>query len=256
MVHKARIFSFAAAVVVGLWTCATSGQMGGGRPMRTVLALGGVTISVESPVELKLSRVSIPADASVTYLGDHSLIYVVSGAVVVTSNGQSQSTAQGEGAFISTSIKTDLRAVGGSPAEILQYQLALTNYSAATGLSAPAVVTELRRMAIPSKMLKPGPYEFTLTRVTLSAGGVGPKPHTRSGAALYYVISEGMITMWPAATIDALIGESSTESRPAGAIQEEPFGFIHTWSPRPDSALVLLQANISQEGVPEIIFLK
>jgi hypothetical protein len=111
-------------------------------------------------------------------------------------------------------------------------------------------------MAIPSNTLKPGPYEFSLTRVTLSAGASGPRPHTRSGAALYYVLAEGTITIWQAATVDALSGDSRTESRPTGAIQEEPFGFIHTWTPKSDSALVLLQANVSQEGVPEIIFVK
>ena len=44
--------------------------------------------------------------------------------------------------------------------------------------------------------------------------------------------------------------------RPAGTVQEEPFGFIHSWSPKADAALILLQANVSQEGVPEIIFVK
>jgi quercetin dioxygenase-like cupin family protein len=211
---------------------------------------------VEKPVELTLSRVSIPADASANYLGDHSAIYVVSGALVVTSGNQSQSIQQGDGAYIPSNTKTTLQAAANASAEILQYQLTATNNSAVPTLGAPAVATELRRMAIPSNTLKPGPYEFSLTRVTLSAGASGPKPHTRSGAALYYVLAEGTITIWPAATVDVLSGDSRTESRPTGAIQEEPFGFIHTWTPKSDSALVLLQANVSQEGVPEIIFVK
>jgi hypothetical protein len=60
--------------------------------------------------------------------------------------------------------------------------------------------------------------------------------------------------MWPSATVAALTGESRTEPRQVGAIQEEPYGFIHSWSPKADAPLILLQANISQEGVSEIIF--
>lgn len=251
-----RVFLLSAATVVCCWVCTANSQTGGGRPIRTVLALGRVANLVESSVALKLSRVSIPADASVSYFGDNSVIYVVSGALVVTSDRQRGSIRQGEGAFIPTNTKTTLQAGAGAPTEILQYQLGATNNSNGPALGAPAVVNELRRMLIPNNTLKPGPYEFSLTRVALSAGGVGPKPHTRSGAALYYVLAEGTITVWPVATIDALSGESRTEARPAGAIQEEPFGFIHTWTPKSDSPLVLLQANISQEGAPEIIFVK
>src|SRR4051812_21900994 len=85
MGRNERTFSLAAATVVCLWACATSAQTGGGRPIRTVLALGRVASMVEKPVELTLSRVSIPADASANYLGNQSAIYVVSGALVVTS---------------------------------------------------------------------------------------------------------------------------------------------------------------------------
>jgi hypothetical protein len=70
------------------------------------------------------------------------------------------------------------------------------------------------------------------------------------------VAAHDHITLWPSATVDALTGESRSEPRQVGTIQEEPFGFIHSWSPKADAPLVLLQANISQEGVPEIIFVK
>jgi hypothetical protein len=95
-----------------------------------------------------------------------------------------------------------------------------------------------------------------MTRVTLPAGATRPRPHSRSGAALYYVLSEGSITVWPEATLETLKGESRTQSRPTGAVQEEPYGFIHSWSPAPQKTLILLQANVSQEGSPEIIFVK
>src|SRR5207302_10876134 len=124
------------------------------------------------------------------------------------------------------------------------------------GMNAPASISELHEMKLPAAALKPGPYEFSMTRVTLPAGGATPRPHTRSGAALYYVLAEGTITIWPSATIETIIVEKRTDPRPVGAIQEEPYGFIHSWSPKADTPLVLLQGNISQEGVPEIIFVK
>lgn len=107
-----------------------------------------------------------------------------------------------------------------------------------------------------SSSLKSGPFEFSMTRVTLPAGATRPRPHTRSGAALYYVLSEGSITIWPEATLEVLKGDSRTEARSTGAVQEEPYGFIHSWSPAAQKPLILLQANISQEGSPEIIFVK
>jgi quercetin dioxygenase-like cupin family protein len=254
MVMFEKIFRLTAVVAVGLLPCVSNAQTGGGRPIRSVIALGRVTSLLDQPVALRLSRVSIPAGATTNYAGDYTAIYVLSGTLLVSSDGESRSLREGDGIFVVSNTKTTFQA--GATAELIQYQLTAAVTASPTTVAAPAVVTELRRMEIPRKILQPGPYEFSLTRVTLSAGAAGPRPHTRSTAALYYVLAEGSITIWPAATTDALSGESRTESRPAGSIQEEPLGFIHTWSPKPDSALVLLQANISQEGVPEIIFVK
>jgi hypothetical protein len=39
-----------------------------------------------------------------------------------------------------------------------------------------------------------------------------------------------------------------------GATQYEPNDFIHQWSNPGDKPLVIYQANISQEGVPVVIF--
>ena len=111
-------------------------------------------------------------------------------------------------------------------------------------------------MKLAQSLTRSGPFEFSLTRVTLPAGATRPRPHTRSGAALYYVLTDGLITIWPEASVEMLKGESRTEARATGAVQEEPYGFVHSWSPTPQGALILLQANISQEGSPEIIFAK
>ena len=231
-------------------------QPAGQGPIRTVLALGRVPSMVEAPMHLKLSRVALPAGAAATYRGDHSTVYVLTGTLSVTTGRDSRKLQQGEGTYLASGVDVTLRAEPNA-ATLLQYQLLTAANLAKPSMNTPASVTELHRMAIPADTLKPGPYEFSLIHVTLSGRGLpSARPHTRSGAALYYVLAGGAITIWPAATVNALSGESRTEVRAAGAIQEEPYGFIHSWSPKADAALVLLQANVSQEGVPEIIFVK
>lgn len=225
-------------------------------PVRTVLALGRVASMIETPMYFKLSRVTIPAAATVVYRGDHSMIYLLSGALTVSAANDKRALQQGEGTYLPPGIELILQAGAGAVAELLQYQLLRAPYSATPAMNAPASAVELHQMNIPANALKAGPYEFSMTRVTLPAGASRPRPHTRSGAALYYVLSDGTITVWPSATVDALTGESRSEPRQVGTIQEEPYGFIHSWSPKADAPLVLLQANISQEGVPEIIFVK
>jgi len=68
-------------------------------------------------------------------------------------------------------------------------------------------------------------------------------PHYRSGAALYYVI----------AGTGAVTADGKVEPRVAGAPHFEPYGWVHQWAVPGDTPLVLLQANISQEGVPAVL---
>jgi quercetin dioxygenase-like cupin family protein len=225
-------------------------------PLRSVLALGRVQIVADAPISFMLSRVAIPAGSKTLYRGVDSLIYVVSGSVTVTIGNDRRSVGAEEGAYLPPGVEVAIQPSGATGAELLQYQLLRSAEISKRAMNAPASVTELHEMKIPHNSIRSGPHEFSLTRVTLPAGGPTPRPHTRSGAALYYVLSGGDITIWPSATPDALSGEPRTEPRGAGTLQEEPYGFIHSWSPKADAPLVLLQANISQEGIPEIIFVK
>jgi hypothetical protein len=225
-------------------------------PVRTVLALGRVSSVVDAPMSFKLSRVSIPGGTSAVYRGAHSLVYVVSGVVTIAVANDLRSARPKEGAYLPAATDVTIHASEDAAAELLQFELLRSADASKSALNAPASVTELHQMKIPADALKPGPYEFSMTTVILPAGASRPRPHTRSGAALYYVLADGTITTWPSANIDTLSGESRSESRRIGDIQEEPYGFIHSWSPKADVPLVLLQANISQEGAPEIIFVK
>ena len=225
-------------------------------PVRTVLALGRVSSVVDAPMSFKLSRVSIPGGTSAVYRGAHSLVYVVSGVVTIAVANDLRSVRPKQGAYLPAATDVTIHASEDAAAELLQFELLRSADVSKSAMNAPASVTELHQMKIPADALKPGPYEFSMTTVILPAGASRPRPHTRSGAALYYVLADGTITTWPSANIDTLSGESRSESRRIGDIQEEPYGFIHSWSPKADVPLVLLQANISQEGAPEIIFVK
>ena len=61
---------------------------------------------------------------------------------------------------------------------------------------------------------------------------------------MYYVFAgNGMFTT-----------SGKTEPKPAGVIHFEPYDLVHQWGNPGAMPLVLLQANISQEGVPAVIF--
>jgi mannose-6-phosphate isomerase-like protein (cupin superfamily) len=251
------VFSLAVAALPPLLVFSTAfAQSAGGGPVRTVLALGRVSTMVAAPMYLKLQRVAIPPGATALYRGDQSTLYVLSGAAAVTNASDKRTLGEGEGVHVAADADVQVQSNGSVPLVMLQYQLSPAANLGNAAWDSRASATELQRMAIPAASLRAGPYEFSMTRVTSPAGAPRPRPHTRSGAALYYVLAEGTITIWPSATTEALSGESRTEPRPAGAIQQEPNGFIHSWQSKPGSALVLLQANVSPEGVAEIIFVK
>jgi len=102
------------------------------------------------------------------------------------------------------------------------------------------VVTELCRTPEPLPDLQAGPYELSLARVTLPAGTPADPPYIRSGAALNYVLAgTGLIT-----------AEGRTEKRTAGM---PDFEFhVYEWVNLGNTPLVLLQANLSQEGIPAV----
>jgi len=124
-------------------------------PVRTVLALGRVTSVIETPVYFKLSRVTIPAAATVVYRGDHSMIYLLSSALTVAEANDKRALQHGEGTYLRPSIELTLQAGAGAVAELLQYQLLRVPYSATPAMNAPASAVELHQMNIPANALRP-----------------------------------------------------------------------------------------------------
>ena len=211
--------------------------------VRTVLASAALPSVVDRPLHFKLLRVSLSGERSASFVGADGFIFQMSGTLAVAIDGQSSTLRSGEGMFVGAGKRATLRAAGGTPAVFLHYLLVAAADLDKPGVSEPAVVAELFRTQAPIRDLKPGPYEFTLTRATLPPRVPLNPPHYRSGAALYYILA-GNGTFAP---------EGRPEPKPAGSIVFEPYGLVHRWGNPGETSLVLLQANISPEGVPVVI---
>jgi quercetin dioxygenase-like cupin family protein len=216
----------------------------GSTVVRTVLANTGLPSVTDTPRHFRLLRITVPVGQSTTYSGATGIIYQLSGGLAVTVDGDRQTLREGDAVVVTTGKTATLRTTGSEPATLLYFMLPRAEELNAPGPRAPLAATELYRTAGPIPGLKPGPYEFSLVRVSLPPRFPLNPPHHRSGAALYYVLSG----------TGATATGGRTETRSAASIQYEPFDRIHQWANPGGAPLVLLQANISQEGVPAVIF--
>ena len=213
--------------------------------LRAVLASAALPSVVDAPRYYKLARVNWPARQTTTYTGAIGFVFAVSGSLEVTSGTERQLLSKGDALLVAAAKSTTFRA-GNEPAIFLHFALQTAGDLDAPMEGRPAIVTTLHITKSPIPGLKPGPYEFTLTRVTLPPRLPANPLHRRSGAALYFVHSgSGMFT-----------NNGKSEPRPTGAIQYEPYDLVHQWGNPGETPLVIIQANISQEGVPAVIFVK
>lgn len=211
--------------------------------LRQVLAGGPLRTAVDAPVFFRVLRVSLGAAQSTTYAGLDGVIYQVTGSLALGGSSGSVTLREGDGAFLPAGESVTATA-GPALATYLHFIVVREPDLKRTIASSAATVTELRPPMGPLPGLKPGPYEFTLTRVTLPPRFPRNAPHMRSGGAVYVILSgNGLIT-----------AGGTSEPRGPGAVQYEPNGFVHQWENSGDTPLVLLQANISPEGMPVVIF--
>jgi quercetin dioxygenase-like cupin family protein len=217
----------------------------GGRPVRVVIASSRLPSVVDTPLYFRLVRVTLAAGQSGAYTGASSMVYVASGVLDLTVDGERRSLREGSAGFVPAGRPATL-AAGGAPATLLQFVLAPAADLDRAGHSGAATVTEIYRTPRAIPALKPGPHEFTMTRVSVERGSPRPPMHYRAGAALYYVLA-GAWTLHE--------DGAKQEARLRGAVQFEPNDFVHSWQNTGDATGVLLQANVSPEGSPEIIFL-
>lgn len=215
------------------------------RPVRVVMASSKIQVAGDKPQHIRLLSVSISPGGSATFAGTHGFIFVASGKLELAAAGEKVALADGEARYLAAGTQATFRASGPKPATVLHYLLASAAEIDVNPYAGAAKVTELYKGKDPAP-LSAGPHEFSLTRVASPPNAPAPPMHHRSGAALYRVLSgTGTIHM-----------QGRDEPRRAGAVQYEPNGFIHTWENTGKVPLVLLQANISAEGAPEIIWLK
>ena len=223
---------------------AQTGQTAGrSTTLRQVLASGPLRTVVDAPVFFRVVRVNLGAERSTTYTGLDGVIYQMTGTLALSGPSGSVTLREGEGAFLSAVEKVTVKA-GAGPATYLHFVLVREPDLKRPLASGDAIATELRQPAGPLPGLKLGPYEFSLTRVTFPPRFPRNAPHMRSGGALYFILSgTGLITV-----------DGTSEPRGPGALQYEPHGFVHQWENAGDTPFVILQANISPEGLPAVIF--
>ena len=212
--------------------------------LRTVLANAALPSVVDVPRYFKAMKISVPAKHSTTYNGAVGFVFVLSGVLELTIGAERQLLRRGDANLVTGNTSMTLKANGSGPAAFLLLVLLSADELNKPMVGLPAVVTELYRTKSPIPGLKPGPYEFTLVRVTLPPRMPTNAPHHRSGAAMYYIFDgTGMFT-----------ANGKTEPKTSGSIHYEPYDLVHQWANPGDKPLVLIQANISQEGVPAVIF--
>jgi quercetin dioxygenase-like cupin family protein len=210
--------------------------------VRTVLALTSLPSVVDAPLFFKLSKIALAAGQTTKYVGPVGFIYVLSGSLAVQTDAGQRTLQQNDALLVAAGNTHSLSVSGSESALFLHYVLARSTELDQAVEQPPAVVTELYRTPRSIPDLKSGRYEFTLTRVSYPRMAPNP-PHYRSGAALYYVRSGSGI----------FIADGKTEIKEMGTPHFEPHGWVHQWANDGDAPLVLLQANISGEGVPAVI---
>ena len=211
--------------------------------VRTLLAAGRLGSVVDTPLNFRLLSVRLPATQHMPYSGPNAMVYAPSGGLGFDIDGNAQPLAEGAGAFIPEGRAAAFSASGPEPANFLLFVLSPAADAEKPLLGPPAAVDELYRSPESLPSLQAGPYEFSLTRVALPAGMPANPPHYRSGAALYYIAGgSGMF-----------IADGKSEPRPAGMAHFERARWVHQWANPGAAPLVLIQANISQEGAPAVI---
>jgi quercetin dioxygenase-like cupin family protein len=212
-----------------------------GTIVRTVLAVTSLP-SVDAPLFFKLSRVELAPGQMTTYSGPVGFLYALSGTLNVQTNAGQQSLRQDDAVLVAANNTYSLKSSATEPTLFLHFVLGRSTELDQAVEHSPAVATEIYRspQAIPD--LKSGRYEFTLTRASYPR--MTPNvPHYRSGAALYYVRSGTGI----------FIADGKTETKQPGIAHFERHGWLHQWANDADAPLVLLQANISEEGAPAVV---
>lgn len=214
------------------------------RPVRVVLVSSKIGIAGAQAFQFKLVRLDLQAGKTAQWSGENGFLYVLRGVCEVEAGSERRKLEENDALFIDAISAFAVRAVGAKPAVLLHYRLVPANAPDRFVYPASVMASELYSGNETIPGLSAGPHELSLTRVSSPVGAPPPPMHQRSGAALYYLLSgKGTLHMQ---------GKDAAHS--AGDVQFEPYGFVHTWENTGAVPLIFLQANISREGVPEILW--
>jgi quercetin dioxygenase-like cupin family protein len=210
--------------------------------VRSVVAATSLPSVVDAPLFFKLSKVELAPGQTTTYSGPVGFLYALSGSLTLQMNAGQQSLRQDDAMLVAANSTYSIKNSASEPALFLHFVLGPSSELDQAAEHAPAVTSEMYRSPQPIPDLKPGHYEFTLTRVSYPR--MTPNvPHYRSGAALYYILSG----------LGIFIADGKTKPKPTGTAHFERHGWLHQWANDSDAPLVLLQANISEEGAPAVV---
>jgi quercetin dioxygenase-like cupin family protein len=209
---------------------------------RTVVAGTKLSSLGNAPLYFRAVIVSIPPGQKISLSAPDGILYQLSGSTEVA-DGEPKTITRGGGALIAAGAITALRSANGEQSTLLYFLLASKEALDQPVAATPATVKELYRTPAPLPELRPGSYELNLTRVTFPAGMPSNRPHHRSGAALYYIVS---------GTGANTVGGKTAERGP-GSLIYEPFGLVHQWGNPGSEPLTFLAFNINPEGVPAVV---
>jgi quercetin dioxygenase-like cupin family protein len=237
---------FAIATLVGVTalTVAAAAQTPPAAPAitRTVVAGAKLPSLGNTPLYFKAVSVSIPPGQKISVSPPNGILYQLSGSTEIA-DGDAKKITGGGGVLIAGGTTMSLTAGDGEPSTLLYFLLAPKDVLDQPVAAAPATVKELYRTPALLPEPRPGSYELNLTRVTFPPGMPSNRPHHRSGAALYYVVS---------GTGANTVG-GKTVARAPGSLIYEPFGLVHQWGNPGSEPLTFLAFNINPEGVPAVI---
>jgi quercetin dioxygenase-like cupin family protein len=208
-----------------------------------VIAATKLPTVTDVPLHFKAVRTTLQPNEKLGISAANGILYQMSGTTEVSLGGDAKMLSDGEGLFIAGGKTAALTAGSRGPSTFLHFFLVPAVDLGRPVETAPADVRELYRTETPIPDLKPGGYDFNLTRVTFPARMPSNPPHHRSGAALYYIISGT-----GANTVDG-----KTEARGPGSLIYEPYALVHQWGNPGNEPLIFLAFNINPEGVAAVL---
>ena len=209
---------------------------------RTLVAAAKLPAIGETPLHFKAMSLALPQGSHSGLATADGILYSVSGRTLVLVGGDMKTLNPGQGVFIPGGSMALLKADDGEPSKCLHFLLGPAADLEKAGAGTPAAVKTEYRTAEPLPGLKPGKYDINLARITFPAQSPTNRPHYRTGAALYYVVSGT-----GANTIDG-----RTVEKPPGSFIYEPAGLVHQWGNPGSEPFTFLVFNINLEGVPAV----